>query len=58
MKEHLDLARFTFLNVPTEEIFSIPESKVIHLHKDLWMHRESEYRKKARAWLAGVLEEN
>jgi len=57
MKEHLDLARFTFLNVPTEKIFNIPEGKVIHPHTDLWMHRESEYRDVARAWLARVLNE-
>jgi hypothetical protein len=57
IKEHLDLARFTFLDVPTEKIFNIPEGKVIHSHTDLWMHRDSEYRKKARAWLTGLLEE-
>lgn len=56
MKEHLDLARFTFLDIPTEKIFNIPEGKVIHPHTDRWMHRESEYRKKARAWIAGVLD--
>jgi hypothetical protein len=56
IKEHLDLARFTFLDIPTEKIFNIPEGKVIHPHTDRWMHRESEYRKKARAWIAGVLD--
>jgi hypothetical protein len=57
LKDHMDLARFTFLDVPTSKIFKIPEDKVIHPHTDLWMHRESEYRSRARAWLAGVLSE-
>lgn len=49
--DHLQLAAFTFLDVPTEEIFDIPDGKVIHPHTDMWMHRESEYRKTARDWL-------
>jgi len=57
LKDHLQLARFTFLDVPTTKIFNIPEGKVIHPHTDLWMHRESEYRRQARAWLQKVLEE-
>lgn len=52
--EHTDLAAFTFLKVPTERLFDIPEGKVIHPHTDLWMHKESEYRRQARAWLAEV----
>lgn len=51
LKDHLDLAKFTFLKVPVKEIFNIPEGKVIHPHTDLWMHRESQYRDKARQWL-------
>ena len=54
---HLNLARFTFLDVPTHEIFDIPEGPYLHPHTDLWMHRESESRKRARAWLLGVLKE-
>jgi hypothetical protein len=50
-----DVARFTFLDVPTERIFAIPEGAVVHPHTDLWMHRESPFRAKARAWLADVL---
>ncbi len=56
LKDHLDLARFTFLNVPTSKIFKIPEGKVVHPHTDLWMHRDSEYRRRARAWLQEVIE--
>jgi len=55
LKDHLDLARFTFLAVPTGKIFKIPEGKVIHPHTDLWMHRESKYRQQARAWLLNAL---
>jgi hypothetical protein len=58
LKKHLDLARFTFLKPPVEKLFKIPEGKVIHPHTDLWMHKESEYRQQARAWIAGVLKEN
>jgi hypothetical protein len=57
LQEHRDLARFTFLDVPTDRIFTIPEGKVIHPHTDLWMHRESAYRKQARAWMERVLQE-
>jgi hypothetical protein len=58
LKDHMNLARFTFLDVPTTKIFKIPEGKVIHSHTDLWMHRDSEYRRQARAWLQDVLKEN
>ncbi len=51
LRQHLELANFSFLNVPVTEIFSIPEGKVIHPHTDLWMHRESNYRAQARQWL-------
>ena len=57
LKDHLDLARFTFLDVPTHKIFKIPEGKVIHPHTDLWMHRESKYRQQVRAWLQKILKE-
>ncbi len=49
--DHPDLADVTFLRPLVEEIFDIPEGKVIHPHTDLWMHRESEFRKTAREWL-------
>ncbi|QDU41127.1 hypothetical protein Mal4_54920 [Maioricimonas rarisocia] len=51
LHDHLELADFTFLRPPIDEIFDIPERKVIHPHTDLWMHRDSEYRDRARAWL-------
>ncbi len=53
LRDHLELARFTFLRPPVAEIFKIPEGKVIHPHTDLWMHRESQYREQARRWLNG-----
>jgi len=57
LARHLDLARFTFLNVPVAKIFSIPEGKVIHPHTDLWMCKDSRYRRQARKWLRIVLED-
>ncbi len=51
LREHPELADFTFLRPPVAKIFQIPEGKVIHPHTDLWMHRESEYRDQARQWL-------
>lgn len=52
LRDHLDLADFTFLRPPISKIFAIPEGKVIHPHTDRWMHRESEYRQQARQWLS------
>ena len=52
LEDHPGLADFTFLDVPTTKIFSIPEGQFNHAHTDLWMHRASSYRDKARAWLA------
>ncbi len=51
LKDHLELAAFTFLKPPVGELFAIPEGKVIHPHTDLWMHRDSKYRDEARRWL-------
>lgn len=51
LKDHTNLAQFTFLNVPIKEIYNIPEGKVIHPHTDLWMHRDNPYRDQAREWL-------
>ncbi len=56
LEDHLDLADFTFIDVPTSQIFDIPEGPYLHPHTDLWMHRESDYRRQARAWLRKVLE--
>ena len=49
--DYLDVADFTFLDVPTTRIFDIPEGPYLHSHTDLWMHRKSEYRDRAREWL-------
>jgi hypothetical protein len=53
----LALGRFTFLTVPVARIFAIPEGEVIHPHTDRWMHKDSQYRRQARAWLDAVLKE-
>ena len=55
LKDHLDLAAFTFLDVPTREILPIPEPPYFHPHTDLWMHRASPQREKVRAWVQKVL---
>ncbi|MFK7789754.1 MAG: hypothetical protein AB8C95_09720, partial [Phycisphaeraceae bacterium] len=55
LKDHLDVAAFTFLPVPVAEIFDIPEGPVLHPHTDAWMHRDSSYRDRARAWLDEVI---
>jgi hypothetical protein len=52
LREHPDLATVTFLRPPVAQLFKIPEGKVIHPHTDLWMHRDSQYREQARAWLS------
>ena len=51
LRDHSDLAKFTFIRPPVAEIFTIPEGKVIHAHTDLWMHRDSKYRQQASQWL-------
>ena len=51
LKDHRDLASFTFLPVPVTQIFNIPEGLVIHRHTDLWAHRYSPTRQIARDWL-------
>lgn len=55
LKQHEGLTDFTFLPVPVSEIFQIPEAGIIDPHTDRWMHRDSVYRDRARAWLAGLL---
>lgn len=52
LRDHRELANFTFLQPPVTDIFSIPEGKVIDPHTDLWMHRESKYREQALQWLS------
>ena len=58
LKEHLKLGDFTFLPVPVTKIFDIPDGPVIHPHTDLWAHRESETRKRARSWLQKQIHSN
>lgn len=54
--DYLDLAEFTFLDVPVAKIFTIPEGRFNHSHTDLWMHRKSPQRDQARAWLKSVVD--
>ncbi len=56
LKNHLSLAKIKFLDVPTNEIFEIPDGPVVHPHTDLWMHRESKYRQQARTWLQSTIQ--
>tara|TARA_B110000483_G_scaffold53181_1_gene66189 strand:- start:2549 stop:3436 length:888 start_codon:yes stop_codon:yes gene_type:complete len=56
LDDHLELADFTFLEVPVGEIFTIPEGPIIHPHTDLWMHQPSRFRDQARAWLQTTLD--
>ena len=58
LRDHLYLAAFTFLPVPVEAIYDIPEGQVVDPHTDLWMHRQSVHRDRARAWLNQQLEQN
>ncbi len=57
LKPYMHLGRFTFLDVPVRRIFNIPDGKIIHPHTDLWMCKDSPYRRQARAWLEEVLGE-
>lgn len=52
LRDHRQLAAFTFLRPPISEIFDIPDGKVIHPHTDLWMHRDSESRQQVRKWFS------
>jgi hypothetical protein len=58
LKEHPKLGTFTFLPVPVSEIFDIPDGPVIHRHTDLWAHRASPTRQRARAWLQSKIDSN
>ena len=51
LRSRPEIATLTELKPPVARIFEIPEGKVVHQHTDLWMHRESPDRRKARAWL-------
>lgn len=55
LKQQLHLGDFTIVKIPVAKIFSIPDGKVIHPHTDLWMHRDSQYRDRARQWLQQVV---
>lgn len=53
--EHMDLAAFTFLDIPVNSIFNIPEGPYLHSHTDLWMHRPSIYRDQVKTWIQKVI---
>ena len=55
LAEHLSLENFTFLDVPVNEMFKLPDGKIVHPHTDLWMQIDSCYRQRARAWLRTML---
>lgn len=56
LRDHPGLAQLTVLEPRVGEIFDIPEAGITHPHTDRWMHRDSEWRARARAWLAAQLE--
>jgi hypothetical protein len=58
LKDHLELVDFTFLDVPTWDLFTVPDGPVQHLHTDCWMHTESVYRQQARAWLHQLIQQS
>ena len=51
LKKYPELGNFTFLPVSVAKTFDIPDGPVIHRHTDLWAHRDSLTRQKARTWL-------
>lgn len=55
LRPHADLGEFSFLDVPVSELFDIPEGEIVHPHTDLWMCKDSPYRRRAREWLADVI---
>ena len=57
LAEYLELADFTFLDVPVHSIFNIPEGPYLHSHTDLWMHRPSSYRDRVRNWVQKVIQD-
>lgn len=48
------LKNITFLDVPVNELFQIPDGKIVHPHTDLWMQVDSSFRQRARDWLQSV----
>ena len=56
LKGYTNLGEFTFLPVVVEKIFDIPDGPVIHRHTDLWAHRASPTRQRARAWLQSKID--
>jgi len=51
LNEHIRPDNIKFLDVPVEDLFAIPDGKIIHPHTDRWMQIDSEYRRTARLWL-------
>ena len=51
LKNYRSLAGYFFTGAELSEIFDIPEGKVIHPHTDMWAHRQSTSRQRARDWL-------
>lgn len=54
LEQHMDLANITFLDVPVDELFAIPDGQIRHSHTDRWMSIDSEYRQRARQWLQNM----
>lgn len=56
LQQYIDLKNITFLDVPVDQLFTIPDGEVVHAHTDLWMSVDSVYRQRVRKWLRGVAE--
>ena len=46
------LGKFSFIDIPISKLFKIPNDYFISPHTDLWMCKDSKYRKLIRQWLA------
>lgn len=51
LEKQIRLDNIQFLDVPVEDMFTIPDGQIVHPHTDRWMHIDSSYRQRARAWL-------
>ena len=57
LTDYLNLADFTFLDVPVKKIFpQIPNALIIHPHTDRWMFVDSRERRQVWRWMEKVSE--
>ena len=46
-------SRLTFIEAPVADLFEVP-GEIRHVHTDLWLHKPSPARERARAWLGAL----